>query len=106
MTLRSRFAAGVLLLLSLQPAAVSFSEEEEPFNVAVAAYQDRDLDKALLYARRAAQKYPDHVDALALLGELYYLKQDLYEARKAWDKALRLDPSREDVRNRVERLKK
>jgi hypothetical protein len=46
------------------------------------------------------------VDAHLLLGELYYLRQELDKAKESWERALRLAPSRQDVRQRLERLQR
>ncbi len=48
---------------------------------------------------------PGHVEARVLLGQLYYLRQDLKNAKESWEKALELAPGREDVRKMLEKLK-
>ncbi len=93
----------LIVFLVLQSAPV-FAEEQPAFSRALAAYEQRDLDKALEYAREAVRKNPGHVDAQILLGELCYLRQDLTGAREAWQKALQLAPGRTDVRERLKRL--
>ena len=81
-------------------------EETSSYARALAAYQDRRLEEALTYAQEAARQRPDHPDAQVLLGELYYLHQDLTRAKESWQKALKLAPSRQDVRERLEKLEK
>ena len=100
-------AAGLVwVLLCAYPAAVSFCEDSGDFAAAVVAYNDRRLDDALGCAKKAVRENPRHVDALALLGELYYLKQDLSQAKETWEKALKLAPSRQDVRQRLSQLQR
>jgi hypothetical protein len=84
----------------------AFAEEPSAYTKALAAYQDRRLDKAFQYAKEAAREEPARVDAHFLLGELHYLRQELSKARESWERALRLDPSREDIRQRLDRLKR
>ena len=82
------------------------AEEPSSFSRAVAAYKERNLDKALQYARDAVVEHPDHADAYALLGQLYYLRQDLAKAQEAWERALKLAPDRKDVRQALDRLQR
>ncbi|MBI3615487.1 MAG: tetratricopeptide repeat protein [Candidatus Omnitrophica bacterium] len=90
----------------LLPSAISWAEEASPYARAAAAYQDRRLDEALSYAEEAVREEPGHVEAHLLLGQLYYLRQDLEKARESWEQALKLAPSRRDVRERLEKLQK
>ncbi len=83
-----------------------FGEEASAFSKAVSAYQDRKLDEALHHAREAVREDPGHVEAHLLLGQLYYLRQEMGKARESWEKALKLAPSREDVRKNLDRLGK
>jgi len=93
--------AVVGLLASPSPAA-----ESSPYAKAMAAYQDRRLDEALQQAQEAVRQEPGHVDARALLGELYYLRQELSQAQEQWEQALKLAPSRADIRQRLDRLQR
>ncbi|MBI4313996.1 MAG: tetratricopeptide repeat protein [Candidatus Omnitrophica bacterium] len=97
-----------LLLISVCFLCASslHAEELSAFSKAAAAYHERRLDAALRYAKEAVGKDPQHVDAHILLGELYYLRQELPEAQKIWQRALTLAPSREDVRRRLEKLQR
>ena len=71
---------------------------------AVAAYNDRRLDEALDQAKMATRQEPDNPDAHFLLGQLYYLRQELTKAKESWERALALAPSRADLHERLERL--
>jgi len=82
----------------------AFAEETSDFSKAYAAYEDRKLDEALAYAQKAVREQPTHVDVQALLGELYYQRQDLTQAKQSWEKALKLAPSRQDIRERLDKL--
>ena len=97
---RNWFGFPLLFLLMSLPV----SAEESALNKAVTAYQDRQLEEAFRHARQAVHQEPQNPDVYVLLGELHYLRQELPEARQAWEKALRLDPDREDVRRGLERL--
>lgn len=89
--------------LLLPPAS---AEEPSAYAKAVAAYQDRRLDEAFACAKQAVLDRPEHVDAHVLLGELYYLRQDLSKAKETWERALKLAPSRQDVRERLKKLER
>ncbi len=95
--------AAFLLFASRSLLFAAFSEESA-FAQALGAYQDRQLEEAFDYARQAVRQEPRNAEAYVLLGELYYLRQELQEARKAWERALQLDPSREAGRQGLERL--
>ena len=82
------------------------ADDLSPYAKAVAAYHERRLDEALRYARDAVGEQPEHVDAYILLGELYYLRQELAEAKAQWERALALAPSRQDVRERLTQLER
>ncbi|MBI3312510.1 MAG: tetratricopeptide repeat protein [Candidatus Omnitrophica bacterium] len=79
---------------------------ESAYSRAVIAYEERDLERAMQQAQQAVREDPAHVNAQALLGELHYLKQELAQARACWEKALKLAPGRQDIRDRLEKLKK
>ena len=87
------------------PTAV-YAEELSPYAKAMGAYHERRLEEALRYARQAVKQDPGHVDAYALLGELYYLRQELAQAKASWEQALKLAPSRQDLRERLATLQR
>ncbi len=87
-----------------QESILVWAEELSAYAHAMAAYHDRRFEEALSYAKQAVRESPDHPDAYVLLGELYYLRQDLDKAKESWERALKLAPSRADVRKQLEKL--
>ena len=106
MTTRARIRAGLAVLGLTGLLAGPVASESSAYAKAMAAYQDRRLDEALQQAQEAVHQEPGHVDARVLLGELYYLRQELSQAEAQWEQALTLAPSRTDVRQQLEQLKK
>ena len=94
-----------LFFISLPAATASAEEALSAFSQAMAYYQDRKLEQALEQAKEAVRQNPGHVDAHFLLGELYYLRQDLAKAEESWERALKLAPQRKDVQERLERVR-
>jgi cytochrome c-type biogenesis protein CcmH/NrfG len=61
-----------------------------------------------LAARRAAeavQLEPNNITALELLGSTHYLLGERAQARQAWERALRVDPSNKNVAEYLEKVK-
>lgn len=100
---RSNLWALIGVLCVVGPAAAE--EQPSAFSRAAAYYQERKLDAALEQAKEAVRQDPKHVDAQFLLGELYYLRQDLAKAEESWERALKLAPQRKDVAERLERVR-
>ncbi len=98
------FLFSVLCFLFSVLCPLVFSEEPSAYAQAVASYRDRHLKEAFRYAKEAVRKNPQNVEAYFLLGELYYLRQELEKARESWERALELAPSRQDIRQRLEKL--
>ncbi|MBI1953008.1 MAG: hypothetical protein HYS41_02670 [Candidatus Omnitrophica bacterium] len=103
-----RFWAAVALLLTAcgLPFAALSSEETSAFSRALAAYQDRKLEEAYRYAAEAVAEEPRHVDAHLLLGELYYLRQELLKALAELEQAAKLAPSRTDIQESLAKVRK
>lgn len=98
--------SALLFLYALRcPLSAGFAEESS-YSKAVTAYNNRHLDEALRYAKQAVLDYPHQADPFFLLGELYYLRQELTQAQEFWQRALRLDPSRVEIRSRLDQLEK
>ena len=107
MTLRRGAALGLLSIHALSSPA--FAAEQRPvssYGQAVAAYNERNLDAAFRYAKDAVAERPGHADSHVLLGQLYYLRQDLKKAKEEWERALALAPGRKDVQEALARLRK
>ncbi|MBI3322651.1 MAG: hypothetical protein HYZ94_03105 [Candidatus Omnitrophica bacterium] len=81
-------------------------DHRSAFTRAVEYYQDRKLEEAFVQAKLAVRQSPNHADSHFLLGELYYLRQEMAEAEKSWVKALKLSPEREDIQQRLEKLRR
>ena len=97
---------GVACILLVSTGVAAEQQQNSSYYArAVAAYQERDLDAALRYAKEAVLESQQHADAHILLGQLYYLRQDLKKAKESWERALKLAPGREDVKEALERLK-
>lgn len=73
---------------------------------AIRAYENRQYDLAYRYAMEASYKPSPRVDTFVLLGELQYLRQELAAAKQTWERALTIDPTRADVRQRLAQLAK
>ena len=99
--------------LSLQEAEAAFNRalEADPGNVAAiaglaeVAFERSRYTEALDYARRAAQQAPRAPKYLMLLGDAYFKLLRFADAQKAYEKALKIAPSNQVVRSRVERVR-
>jgi tetratricopeptide (TPR) repeat protein len=99
--------------LSLQEAEAAFNRalEADPGNVAAiaglaeVAFERSRYTEALDYARRAAQHAPRSPKYLMLLGDAYFKLLRFADAQKAYEKALKIAPSNQVVRSRVERVR-
>ncbi len=98
----------LLLLFSCCPPAFAAEQRQQPtsYSRAVAAYNERDLDAAFRHAKDAAAEQPGDAETHALLGQLYYLRQDLKKAKESWQRALQLAPGRKDLQEALARLEK
>ncbi|MDO8730230.1 MAG: peptidase MA family metallohydrolase [Candidatus Omnitrophota bacterium] len=99
--------AGLSLFLAftlLSVPVLAAEQQASAYSRAVAAYNERDLDAALRYAKEAVSERPGHADTHILLGQLYYLRQDLKRAKESWERALKLAPDRKDVKEALEKL--
>ncbi len=94
----------LLSLLSCLSPAFAAEQQVSSYSRAAAAYNERNLDAAFRYAKDAVAEKPQHVEALMLLGQLYYLRQDLKRAKECWEKALKLAPGRKEIRAALDHL--
>ncbi len=109
MSARARLlvAAGVAAAVVVGAARPARAEDGEALlSKAIEAYESHRFDEAYRYAVEASYKPSPRADTFALLGELQYLRQDLTAAKSSWERALAMDPSRADVRQRMEQLRK
>lgn len=97
----------LFLAFTLLSAPVLAAEQQvSSYSRAVAAYNERNLDASFRYAKEAVAERPGHVEAHILLGQLYYLRQDLKKAKESWERALKLAPGRKDVKEVLEKLER
>lgn len=92
-----------LLLVSF-PLSAAFAEPTA-YQQALAAFHGRRLEEAYRLAQQAVEETPGNPEAHFLLGQLHYLRQELREAQRCWEKALALSPDRNDIRAQLEKLK-
>lgn len=69
-------------------------------------YTRRNLTAAEKHLKASLENDPDNINALGLMGELKYLSQDMSEAKKLWEKILRLNPDYPYAEELKEKLKK
>ena len=72
----------------------------------IAFYHLRDDGYAARELNRAASINPREALAFQFLGELYYRRDDLALAISYWEKAVELNPSADNLRVRLERIRK
>ncbi len=80
------------------------AKENTSYEQALAAYREHHRDKALSFAQAVVREEPENVEAYVLLGQLYYDRQELQKARENWERALKLSPSRQDIKEALDRL--
>ncbi len=99
--------AGRFLNLALESTLTTpwaWAKQSSTYAKALAAYKDRKLNKALRLAKQAVHEAPNNVNTHVLLGELYYLRQDLRRAKKSWEKALKLAPNNKKIQQLLAKL--
>ncbi len=96
--------AAILSLLLVSPAGAA--EQEPAFSKAVKAYNARNLEASFRYAKDAVAEQPGSPDVYLLLGQLYYLRQDLRKAKENWERARKLAPERKDIAELLEKLER
>lgn len=70
-------------------------------NQAYEAYQHHEINDALQTIDQAIALTPNLAAAYRFRGEIEYGRQNLKEARSAWQRALELDPSQSDLKQRL-----
>ena len=104
---------GALGRLSLPEAEMSFNLalEADPSNAAAiaglaeVAFERSRYAEALDYARRAVQQAPRTGRYHVLVGDAYFKLLRYADAKAAYERALRLGPSQDVARSRLERLR-
>jgi hypothetical protein len=79
---------------------------EGHLGLGMAFFQLRDDASAERELNRTIELNSKSSDAYALLGELYYRKDDFEKAVSSWEKAVELSPDSAALRARLERIKK
>lgn len=69
-------------------------------------YQQRDFEEALEYLRQSVNYDPDNLNALALLGDIYYYTQEMEKALIYWERALEINPELKPLQEKLSNLKK
>jgi tetratricopeptide (TPR) repeat protein len=92
--------------LRLQPDNGQFRENLSRMYLQEAgeAFQHRQTAEAAAALDKAIDLNPDLAEAYALRGELEYGRQRLKEAKAAWQRAVELDPSRQELVQRLEQV--
>lgn len=67
---------------------------------------EKKYSRALAEINRAVEYSPNSAIAHSLKGSIHYKRNEVPAARDAWAKALELDPSMEDVKQMLEKVKK
>lgn len=92
----------LLVLVSLGPLAASSADSAAAeFQRAVSAYDARELERAGQIFSGIAAMHPRAADAWANAGTVAWQRQDTAAAVGGWQRALRLEPLAEDVRERL-----
>jgi hypothetical protein len=92
----------LLLLVSLGSLAASTDDSAAAeFRRAVSAYDARDIERAGEIFSGIAAMHPRAADAWANAGTVAWQRQDTAAAVAGWQRALRLEPLAEDVRERL-----
>ena len=98
----------LLFLVFLSPITYHLSPvlaaKASAFEQAIGAYQQRKLEDAYKLAKRAVRETPRNPDAHFLLGQLHYLRQEMQQAKRRWEKALGMAPERSDIQEQLEKL--
>lgn len=82
-----------------------FSDSTKHMLNAQALFYRKDYWKALEETNKAMSLVPKSAQAYALKGSIYYKMGRNKDAQQNWQQALRLDPSLDDVKRSLERIK-
>ncbi|MGC8842371.1 MAG: tetratricopeptide repeat protein [bacterium] len=79
-------------------------EKERLLRFAYLYFRRGELDKALSFCEQILRKYPDFPDALELMGDIKVNQMRLKEASTYYRQALSIDPSRSEVKRKLEKV--
>jgi len=85
---------------------INDSAADGHFGLGIAYFHLKDDRLAERELTRAIEINPKESTAYQVLGELHYRKDDLEAAASAWEKAVELNPSDENLRARLERIRR
>ena len=74
---------------------------ESLYNLAIIAYDAKDMDSAKAFSEKALGINPDHVATLFFLGNLYFIEQNAAESLKFYTKAAKIDPKSTEIQNAI-----
>lgn len=95
--------------------AFEYSPESEPikknlYNVLLQyadyQYKKKNSSIAIKIAKEAITLFPDISQAYIFVGNIYYQQDNFKDALTYWEKASGFDPANEDLKNRIEGLKR
>ncbi|MGB9608351.1 MAG: tetratricopeptide repeat protein, partial [bacterium] len=79
-------------------------EKERLLRFVYLYFRRGELDKALSFCEQILRKYPDFPDALELMGDIKVNQMRLKEASTYYRQALSIDPSRSEVKRKLEKV--
>lgn len=68
-------------------------------------FQQKNYDRAEVYAQKVKVSRPDNSELRAFLGEIYLNLGNREEAAREYEEAIRLDPARTDLKERLREIK-
>lgn len=74
---------------------------ESLYNLAIIAYDAKDINSAKAFSEKALGINPDHVATLFFLGNIYFIEQNTEESLKFYTKAAKIDPKSTEIQNAI-----
>lgn len=75
------------------------------YNGAESFFRDGDYSVTAKELQEALSFSPNHTPSLILLGQIYYQKQELNQAKTLWEEAYKYDPGNTELRKLLARIK-
>ena len=85
----------------VSPVFADYNSGMEAYRKAWSAYGAQDYASAEEWGKRAVRADPENAHALALLGDLAYLKDDLAAAKESWERALKGNPALTAIQRQI-----